>query len=134
MSETDPAYAEDQCYSKKANGPNILDDKDQLRVPQMGENRSSTTANRNIPPRTFRITHPFHPRYQQEFELVDQRCNWGEDRVYFHDAVGDLKSILTRYTSAKTQDPFVALAQGRAHFRTKDLLELIGYLNKLNEL
>ena len=78
------------------------------------------------------MTHPFHPLYQQEFELVDRRHNWGEDRVYFHDAQGDLKSILTRYTSIRAADPFVSMAQGRAYFRTGDLLELIGTLKEIS--
>jgi hypothetical protein len=81
----------------------------------MDENRQSTTANRNNLPQTYRVTHPFHPLYQQEFELVDRRHNWGEDRVYFHDDQGDLKSILTRYTSIRAVDPFVSMAQGRAY-------------------
>ena len=99
----------------------------------MDENRLSTTANRNNLPQIFRVTHPFHPLYQQEFELVDRRLNWGEDRVYFHDALCDLKSILTRYTSVKAEDPFVSVARGRAYFRTKDLLALVGTINGMVE-
>jgi hypothetical protein len=98
----------------------------------MDENRLSTTANRNNLPQIFRVTHPFHPLYQQEFELVDRRLNWGEDRVYFHDALCDLKSIHTRYTSVKAEDPFVSIAQGRAYFRTKDLLALVGAINGMD--
>ncbi|MGI9286137.1 MAG: DUF5372 family protein [Pseudomonadales bacterium] len=54
----------------------------QLAFPRPDGNRLSTTANRNSLIQTFRVTHPFHPLYQQEFELVDRRLNWGEDRVY----------------------------------------------------
>ena len=97
------------------------------------KNRSSTTANRNNLPQQFSVTHPFHPLYQQEYKLIDRRLNWGVDRVYYHDALGDLKSILTRYTSIKAEDPFVFIAHGQAYFRTKDLLELIGYIHKMSD-
>ncbi|WP_208461047.1 DUF5372 family protein, partial [Paraburkholderia mimosarum] len=31
-----------------------------------------------------RVTHPFHPLRGQEFVLLERRCAWGEERVYFH--------------------------------------------------
>src|SRR5438270_10028490 len=42
---------------------------------------------------SFRVTHPFHPLFGQEYELIVYRHNWGEDRVYFQDSQGALCSL-----------------------------------------
>jgi Family of unknown function (DUF5372) len=54
-----------------------------------------------------RITHPFHPLFGQEFDLVSHRHAWSQDRVYFHNDQG-------RLTSVEAEDPFVAMAAGRS--------------------
>ena len=72
------------------------------------------------------MTHPFHPLFRQEFDLIDRRRNWGEDRVYFHDAQGSLKSMHARYTSVREEDPLVSIALGRAYLSLpKTLYSLI---------
>jgi hypothetical protein len=78
--------------------------------------------------KTFRVTHPFHPLFDQEYELVTIRHNWGEDRVYYYDEQKQLKSFLLSWTSAQPLDPFVVLAAGRSPFRINDLLELVALL------
>ena len=70
------------------------------------------------------MTHPFHPCFGCEYELVVRRRNWGEDRVYFHDAEGVLRSLPAGWTDADDVDAFVAMAAGRSPFRADDLLEL----------
>jgi hypothetical protein len=55
---------------------------------------------------------------------LEYRKNWGEDRVYFHDAEGQLQSILASCTDAGGRDPYVEIAGGRAFFRYEDLLRL----------
>jgi Family of unknown function (DUF5372) len=72
----------------------------------------------------FQIIHPYHPLFQQEFELVQYRHNWGEDRVYFHAGAAHLTSVPASWTSLSPIDPFVAVAAGRSAFRIEDLLEL----------
>lgn len=52
------------------------------------------------------------------------RFNWGEDRVYFHDAAGRLVAVPAAWTDVFAPDPFVALSAGRSAFRVGDLLEL----------
>lgn len=52
------------------------------------------------------------------------RHNWGEDRVYYHDDEGKLRSLLAGWTSVLPADPFVVVAAGRSAFRLADLLEL----------
>jgi len=75
---------------------------------------------------TFRFTHPFHPLRGRVFEIVDHRCCWGEDWVYFYDSDGCLRSVRTAWTDIASPDPFVVAAQGRALMRVADLLRLAG--------
>ena len=82
----------------------------------------------------FRMTHPFHPLCGQEFVLVTYRQNWGEDRVYFHDAQGRLRAIPASWTSLATDDFFVAVSAGRSAFRVADLLELTALTTQLREI
>jgi Family of unknown function (DUF5372) len=70
------------------------------------------------------VTHPYHPLYQQELELVCYRQNWGEDRVWFQGSDGRLHSLPRSWTDVGGVDPFVAVAAGRSQFRVADLLEL----------
>jgi hypothetical protein len=70
--------------------------------------------------------------YQQEFELVSYRQNWGEDRVWFQDGDGRLHSLLTSWTDAGAVDPFIAVAAGRSQFRVTDLIELAKQIEAWN--
>ena len=79
----------------------------------------------------FEITHPHHPLRGQRFKLVTYRHNWGEDRVYFHNAEGRLSSIPACWTTVVAPDPFVAVAGGRCFFRYEDLLQLVELMEKL---
>jgi len=74
------------------------------------------------------VTHRFHPLFGREFDLLIYRHNWGEDRVYFHDETGRLRSLPAAWTSAAAEDPFVAMAAGRSTFRIEDLRQLIELL------
>jgi hypothetical protein len=77
-----------------------------------------TTAGR------FRITHPFHPLLGAEYELVTRKLTWGEDRVFYYDPGGKLKSLLTNVTDVSSKDAFDRISAGRSAFRVDDLLEL----------
>ncbi len=79
----------------------------------------------------MRGTHPFHPLSGREYEFVEHRQNWGEDRVYLRDAGGVLFSLLTGWTDAAPVDPFVVIAAGRCPFATGDLLALAGLIDRL---
>ena len=91
----------------------------------------SNASGRHDPARTFRIVHPFHPATGQEFELVAWRHNWGEDRVYFHDCVGRLRSVAAQWTSVVGDDPVVVMGKRSSHFRAEDLVELVGLVRRL---
>jgi len=85
----------------------------------------SNAPHRDIKKRRFRVIHPQHPLYQQEFELVSYRQNWGEDRVWLEEKKdGRLHSLPRNWTDLGDLDPFVAMACGRSFFRVVDLLEL----------
>lgn len=77
------------------------------------------------------MTHPFHPLFGKELELVTYRHNWGEDRVYFCDASGRLHALPASWTSVWAQDPFVVAAAGRSPFRLEDLRELADLVARL---
>lgn len=72
----------------------------------------------------FRITHPFHPLNGAEYELVTRKLTWGEDRVFYYDSSGKLKSLLTNVTDVVSKDAFDCISAGRSAFRMDDLLEL----------
>jgi len=91
----------------------------------------STTPHSELADTTFEIIHPHHPLKGQEFKLVTYRHNWGEDRVYFHDAKGRLNSIPACWTTVVAPDPFVAMAGGRCLFRYEDLIKLVELVEKL---
>jgi len=95
--------------------------------------KQSTTPDSDFESRCFRVTHPYHPLFQQEFELVTYRQNWGEERVWFHDAKGQLVSIPAVWTSVVAQEAFVAVSVGRSLFRVEELLALARLIERLKQ-
>jgi hypothetical protein len=77
------------------------------------------------------VTHPFHPRAGREYVVVAVRSTWGEDRVFFLDEDGTVRSLPAAWTDAAEPDPFVVVAAGRSPFRVDDLLALAGLLDGL---
>jgi hypothetical protein len=51
--------------------------------------------------------------------------------VYFHDAKGQMQSILASCTDAAGVDPFVEIAAGRSLFRYEDLVRLADLVERL---
>jgi len=78
----------------------------------------------------FQIVHPFHPLRGREYELVIRRRNWGQDRVFFYDSAGMLKSFPASITDVVPVDSFVRISGGRSAFRIEDLLELRELLSR----
>ena len=58
--------------------------------------------------------------------------NWGEDRVYYRDGEGQVRSILAGCTDVHGLDPFTEIAAGRALFRYDDLLKLADLLEEVS--
>jgi len=67
----------------------------------------------------------------REFEFVRLRQNWGEERAFFLDDEGALRSLPACWTDRAPLDPFVEIAAGRCAFRARDLLKLAGLLARL---
>ncbi len=74
--------------------------------------------------RRVRIIHPFHPRFGEEFELLDYRGSFGGERVEGRDGNGEIINVPLFWTDAYTGDPFVVLSAGRSFLRPEDLLAL----------
>ncbi|MBN1460896.1 MAG: hypothetical protein JXA57_15290 [Armatimonadetes bacterium] len=73
----------------------------------------------------FRITHPFHPLFPSEYDILEFRRDWGHDLVAFYDEKGNTITIPIRWTDLDNEyDPFVVISQGRSYFRMEDLLRL----------
>ena len=79
-----------------------------------------------------RISHPFHPRNGVSFELISHAHHWGEDRVVYRAADGSLPTISAAFTDLAPVDAFRSVAEGRAAFRTQDLIELVALLDCLS--
>lgn len=79
----------------------------------------------------IRITHPFHPQFGQEIDVVVRRPNWGEDRVFYRDRQGHVASLPARWTSVVAEDPLVVLGAGRSRFRVADLIDLVALVGRL---
>src|SRR5215470_545873 len=84
----------------------------------------STTPSPSLTEGVFTVTHPFHPLYGQQFEILSYRCCWGEYRVSFYETADHVRTLPAAWTSLAPPDPSVVLATGRAAFRVVDLLEL----------
>jgi hypothetical protein len=57
--------------------------------------------------------------------------NWREDRAWFHDRDGRLRSVPANWTDLVAEDPFNVVAAERATLRPHELLELVGQLAAL---
>ncbi len=78
------------------------------------------------------MTHPFHPLYGQQFEILNYRHNWGEYRVTFYQTPDHVRALPAVWTSLAPPDPGVILADGRADFRVTDLLHLSHLIRRID--
>ena len=85
---------------------------------------AGTASGRRQAARYFTVTHPFHPWRGRRFELLEQRPQWGQWRVYYLTKTGRPAFFPAGWTDLGPLDPFVEQARGRAIARTEDLLEL----------
>jgi hypothetical protein len=78
------------------------------------------------------VTHPFHPFHGREFEMIEYRHAWGEERVYFLDASGQMQHLPATWTDVVGEDPFVSVAAGRSPLKVQDLLQLADLVERLD--
>ena len=79
----------------------------------------------------MRITHPFHPLKDREFELIEHRRIFGASYVYFHDDCGQLREIPAVWTDFVKGDVFVEMAAGRSPLHAGTLLELAELVERM---
>jgi len=82
----------------------------------------------------FRVTHPFHPRFGQEFKLVFRRRFQAEGWVFSHDENGREFRMPDHWTSLVQPDPFVVISDGRSRFHVDDLVRLARLIKDLDEV
>jgi hypothetical protein len=83
--------------------------------------------------RRVTITHPFHPRSGEEFELLGYRRSFGNECLDCQDSEGRLTSVPLAWTEAAgIGDPFVVASAGRSYFRAEDLLQLAELIRRLS--
>ena len=93
----------------------------------------STTPPPSLEEGIFTVTHPFHPLYGQQFEILNYRHNWGEYRVTFYETPDHVRTLPAAWTSMVPPDPSVLLAAGRAAFRVADLLALAHLIERIEQ-
>jgi len=81
----------------------------------------------------FRVIHPFHPLYRQQLDEVGRTRRWGDERVWFRSASGDLRTIPLRFTSLAAPDPYVQWGGGRSCHRVAELIELRRLMDRLQD-
>jgi len=93
----------------------------------------STTDDTLDQPKTFEVTHPFHPLYKNIYEIVTVKEIWGTSRVSYYDSNKRLTSMPTAWTSLRPKDPYCILAAGRCDFSYNDLLKLAKLIEQIKQ-
>jgi hypothetical protein len=68
----------------------------------------------------------------REFELVEYRTAWGEDKVFFVGDDGSVKACPATWTDILPADPFAVISAGKSLFRVNDLLRLASLIEHLD--
>lgn len=63
--------------------------------------------------------------------LATRKKNWGEDRVMFFDAHGQLRSLPAAWTDVDPPDARTEAAAGQSFFRADDLLTLVALVGEI---
>ena len=69
--------------------------------------------------------------FGHEINFVERRIRWGDDRIFYRDSHGYLRSLPTHWTNVEPEDPFVVVSAGRSQFRVVDLIDLAALVLKL---
>jgi len=82
--------------------------------------------------RKFRVTHPFHPLFGQEFESTGHKRLSGRNHFVFYDNRGKKTTIPSKWTDVpEEEDVYVIISAGRSHFRVEDLIGLSDLVRRL---
>jgi len=83
--------------------------------------------------RRFRITHPFHPFRDREFDLVEHQEIANQSILYFRDQAGYLAQVPAAWTDFVEADTFCEVANGRSPLHAKSLGLLAELLQELKK-
>jgi len=79
-----------------------------------------------------KITNPFHPRFLEEFSLLQFRNAAGMGPlVYLRDKQGKMISTPLSCTDAQEEDSFLQISAGRSYFHSKELVRLVYLIEEL---
>jgi hypothetical protein len=92
-----------------------------------------TAPQNDCPAGKFRVIHPFHPLYQQQLDEIGRTRRWGDERVWFRTASGDLRTIPLRFTSLAASDPYLQWGGGKSWHRVAELVELSRLMDGLRD-
>jgi len=92
-----------------------------------------TAPENNCPNGKFRVIHPFHPLYQQQLDEEGRTRRWGDERVWFRTAGGNLRTIPLRFTSLAAPDPYRQWGGGKSWHRVAELVELRRLIDRLRD-
>lgn len=56
--------------------------------------------------------------------MIERKKVWGDDKVLYINEKGEMCLIPASWTDVAEPDPFVAVSEGRSHFRFDDLQDL----------
>jgi hypothetical protein len=79
----------------------------------------------------FRITHPFHPRAGEAFDLIRYARSWRREIVEGQGKRGDVIWLPVAWTDAGPEDPFLVMSKGRSWFRVEDLVRLVALIEEV---
>lgn len=79
------------------------------------------------------MTHPFHPALGQEFDLLEYRTAWTEERVFYAGVGGGIRGMPAAWTDIGETDLFLVVSAGRAAFRVEELLRVVALIEGRRE-
>ena len=83
---------------------------------------------------TIKITHPFSPKKNQEYKVIERNIVWGEDRIICCDNEGNTRSFLTSWTDYLPVDPYITVSDGKVDFRYDDLQMLAKLVSDIKKM
>lgn len=83
--------------------------------------------------RKFRVTHPFHPLFCQEFESTGYKRLSCRNHFIFYNNTGKKTTIPVKWTDMpEEEDVYVIISAGRSYFRAEDLIGLSDLVRRLH--
>lgn len=79
----------------------------------------------------FEIVHPFHPDRERPLTMVHTRLDRGVEWIWYLDQQGTARQVKRAFTNMIKPDDFLQEAAGRCVFHMRDLVALVGMVERL---